>query len=484
MIGAKVLLGGALVAGVAAVLALPDSGREGTTPPAGEPGAGAGILFASLPRGSDPLARGRLPAGSRILRAGLPGAGGEAAAPAEFLPGFAAAGDPHVSFDGATVLFAGREREEDRDGIHEARPDGSGVRRVASLEGGDCRSPVRMPDGSIVFEGPAPGEGAPGEAAARALFSVDPAGDGLPRRITFHASGSDGDPLVLNDGRILFVRRGAGGARLLWVHGDGTFVHPFHGRGLPEADRFRPREAEDRALFLLERAPGGGAAAARRIDPRRPDRPSAEALPGLPGEVAAVEPLPGGDLLVSHRPAAGRPTFGLRRIRPGGPPEGIAVLDDPDREEADPVLLAPRRRPQGHLATVDPSRARGELFCIDARRLDGPSSGRGGPRAEAVRFHESLPSGGERLLGTVPLDPDGSFYVALPPDRPLRVESLAADGTVLDRSGFDLWVRPGEVRGCIGCHEDPAVSPPNVFPRAVERDPVDLGRGAPAGGAR
>lgn len=474
MTGAKVLLAAGLAAGVAAVLALPDvaGDRGGGATPA--PARGRALIFASLPAGCDPLQGGRLPSGSRLLRLEPDGPGPRS--PAPLAPLLAAAGHPHVSFDGETVLFAGREKEGDADAIFEMRVDGGGLRRLAGLEGGDCSRPVRLPDGRVAFAGPAPGFRGGRGAAVRALWTVEKDGTGA-RRITFHASGEDGDPVVLNDGRILFTHREGGASTLLAVHVDGTFVHAVHGQRLPAADRRLPREGEDRSLLLVE----GGEA--RRIDPRRPDRASAPLLPGLEGTVAAVEPLPGGGFVLSHRAGAGRPTFGLLLVTAAGPPAGTPLFDDPDREEVDPAAVAVRRRPQGHLTTVDAAKERGELFCIDARRLDGPSTVRGHPSVAAVRIFEGLPPGepgveageSERLLGTLPLAPDGSFYAAFPPDRPLRIEGLAADGAVVAASGMDFWVRPGEVRGCIGCHEDPAVAPPNVFPGAVERAPVDLG---------
>jgi hypothetical protein len=83
---------------------------------------------------------------------------------------------------------------------------------------------------------------------------------------------------------------------------------------------------------------------------------------------------------------------------------------------------------------------------------------------------------GERVLGGAPLAEDGSFHLRLPPDTPLRVELLDAAGAVVAAERDPIWMRPNEVRGCVGCHDDPQTGPPNVRPAAVARDPVDLGR--------
>ena len=357
------------------------------------------------------------------------------------------------------------------------KADGSGARRLAGVAGGDCGSPSRLPDGRVLFTAPAPGFRGRRAAAGRALFAAAADGTNL-QRLTFFPEGADADPTILADGRVLFVR---GGATLLAVHSDGTGIHAFHGPGLPAAARVRPREAQDRSVWFVE----GGRPF--RIDARRPGRAAAPAA-APEGTVRAVEPLPGGDLLLSIRPAAGRGTFGLFLLR-GGSLRPVPVLDDPDRDEVDPVLLAPRPRPQGHLSIVKAEKDRGRIYAVDARRTGrGPAE----PRPAAVRIYEALPSsdpgpaddGEERLLGEVPLEGDGSFYAEVPADRPLRTEAVDAGGRVVLGSGFAFWVRPNEVRACIGCHEDPAVAPPNAFPEAVRRGPVDLARRGGEGRAR
>lgn len=447
--GIAIAAAAAAAAGIGALAGSPGAGPA-TTSPEGAPV----VLYASVPVGAA-AASGRVPAGSRIEANPLD----RSAPPRNLTDGFAAAGSPSPVHDGRSFLFAGRRADGDRDAIFEMAADGSGVRERVAFPGADAATPAALPDGGVVFAAALPGGG-------RALFVAPPGGE-APRRVTFHAAGEDGDPAVLHDGRILFRHARGGRSDLLAVHPDGTGIHPFHGSGLPAAERRRPREAEDRSVWFVE-----GERAAR-IDARRPARP---AVPlALEGTVAAVEPLDAGGLLLSHAAAAGRPTLGLRVLRPGGPPGGEILVDDPDRDETDPVLLAPRRRPQGQISLVDPAKDRGSVVCIDARRRPRPEPG--SPPAAAVRFSDP-----ERVLGEVRLAADGSLWADLPPDRPIRVETLAADGAVLAGSGFDFWVRPGENRICLGCHEDPAVAPPNVFPAAVLGGPVELAH--PAGGAR
>jgi hypothetical protein len=73
----------------------------------------------------------------------------------------------------------------------------------------------------------------------------------------------------------------------------------------------------------------------------------------------------------------------------------------------------------------------------------------------------------ERPLGEASVEADGSFYIAVPPDQPVRFELLDAAGTVIRAQRSWIWSRPGEERGCVGCHEDKSVAPENRWPLAL-----------------
>jgi hypothetical protein len=59
-----------------------------------------------------------------------------------------------------------------------------------------------------------------------------------------------------------------------------------------------------------------------------------------------------------------------------------------------------------------------------------------------------------RILGTLPLAADGSFFVEVPADRLLHLQILDSDRRVLGNQTFWMYARPGETRSCIGCHEN------------------------------
>jgi len=60
-----------------------------------------------------------------------------------------------------------------------------------------------------------------------------------------------------------------------------------------------------------------------------------------------------------------------------------------------------------------------------------------------------------RVLGTVPLAADGSFAVEVPADRFLHLQVLDSDRYVVGNQLLWMYVRPGESKGCVGCHERP-----------------------------
>ena len=82
------------------------------------------------------------------------------------------------------------------------------------------------------------------------------------------------------------------------------------------------------------------------------------------------------------------------------------------------------------------------------------------------------------------MQPDGSFLVEVPADTPLGFEALDAAGAVVLRLDPFVWLRPGENRGCIGCHEPHGLAPRNRRPLAVKAPAVPMEgyateRGAP-----
>jgi hypothetical protein len=74
-----------------------------------------------------------------------------------------------------------------------------------------------------------------------------------------------------------------------------------------------------------------------------------------------------------------------------------------------------------------------------------------------------------RVLGTVPLASDGSFALEVPADHLFHLQVLDSDKRVLANELIWQYARPGEQKGCIGCHQKPDTSPSmhRNFPSAL-----------------
>ena len=106
-----------------------------------------------------------------------------------------------------------------------------------------------------------------------------------------------------------------------------------------------------------------------------------------------------------------------------------------------------------------------------------PSGGGKHPFETGLR----LPSAGDsvvpcrHLLGTVPVEADGSAHFRVPAGRELFFQAVGADGLAVQSMRSATYLHPGERLVCQGCHEHrhraPAV--PDRVPLALRREPSD-----------
>ncbi|MBC8873187.1 MAG: hypothetical protein H8E44_27450, partial [Planctomycetes bacterium] len=67
-----------------------------------------------------------------------------------------------------------------------------------------------------------------------------------------------------------------------------------------------------------------------------------------------------------------------------------------------------------------------------------------------------------RVLGTVPVEPDGSAYMELPALRSLFFVALDEDNLSVKRMQSFVTVMPGETTSCVGCHEQRTNAPRSI----------------------
>jgi hypothetical protein len=285
----------------------------------------------------------------------------------------------------------------------------------------------------------------------------------------------DNTPWVLPDGRVLYMRweyvdRSQLDFHHLWtMNPDGTGQMVFFGNQVPGGAMLDAKPIPGTGNVVASFSPGHG-------------------RPGHDGAVTIVDPGTGPD----HPPAARRLTGGFYRdpiavtrkwflaasrrglhlINRAGRAKLLYALP---REEAkrlqchEPRPLRPRSRERVIPPRTQRSQPTGRLVLTDiyeGRNLPGVQRG----AVRKLLVLEQLPkpvnfSGGPwpisiggtftlaRVLGTVPVEQDGSAYFEVPALRSLFFVALDKDGLSVKRMQSFLTMMPGETTGCVGCHE-------------------------------
>jgi hypothetical protein len=184
----------------------------------------------------------------------------------------------------------------------------------------------------------------------------------------------------------------------------------------------------------------------------------------------AIAETASGAWLLSARGAT-EPKFAIKIWTPGAA-EMHTVLARVGGDLVEPVLVAPRTRPNRHPSGLHPWDY-ANLLVLDARvSRDGAMRG----KPVLVRLEAQDAKGSAVAMGTAPVEQDGSFFVKVPADRPIRFELLDFKGTVLRQERGWFWARGGEQRICVGCHAGPERASENRVPDVLMRTtvPVDL----------
>ena len=84
---------------------------------------------------------------------------------------------------------------------------------------------------------------------------------------------------------------------------------------------------------------------------------------------------------------------------------------------------------------------------------------------------------GKCVLGTVPVEADGSAYFRVPSGVIVFFQALNARGVAVQTMRSVTYVQPGQTLSCIGCHEDRRQAPPVHAALAAARQPSNLTAG-------
>lgn len=168
---------------------------------------------------------------------------------------------------------------------------------------------------------------------------------------------------------------------------------------------------------------------------------------------------------------------------------------DPEISSMYPLPVRPRAKPPVYASNVDlEASPEGSFLVQDVYQgLDGVERGtvkrlRVVAVTPKIQPHMNNPSlgvskedPGKFVLGTVPVQPDGSAFFRAPSGIPVFFQALDAEGLALQTMRTLTYVQPKQTLSCIGCHEPRGLAPPpGRIPLAATREPSRI-RPAPSG---
>ena len=395
-----------------------------------------------------------------------------------FVPELAASADASVSFDGKTVLFAGKINPDDPWQIWQA-PVNGGTPQLALSRKTNLIRPLWMPDGRMVYARQGP----------RGFILETAALDGSGAVKLSYLPGNFIPDDVLRDGRVLFESEfplGSGATaspgaaiapEMFLVYADGSGVESVrcdHPDGHPGRGHGHQISLDGGAGVAGDIVFTHGSRLARFTSARADEAPVAAPAGEFAGDVAE---LPDGRWVLAMR-KPGAQHFALAGWKPGAAAT-VLLAQDSTRDLIQPVVVMPRALPNRHPSALH-EWTTGNLLALDAR---ASRSGTLGEAPAKVRAETLGTDGRVVSLGTAPVENDGSFFVQAAGDRPLRFILLDAAGHPMREEHGWFWVRNGEQRICVGCHTGPERAPENRVPLVLLRSttPVDLTGGtAPA----
>ena len=367
----------------------------------------------------------------------------------DLAPGFAASADAEVSFDAQRVLFAGKQRHEDPWQIWETPAAGGQPHRITGWTE-DAIRPLYLPDNKIVYAR---------KTAQGYQLEVVALGGGQPLRITY-APGNYLTCAVLHDGRVLYEgphpSAESGVHDLYTVYPDGSGVEAYrcdHG-----VSRHAARQIASGDIVFST-----GKGFARFISALATQVDIGPARGGeFAGPIAEAAP---DEWLVSFRPNARTP-YNIYSLNPVGGAMGRAS----DGHGVEPVLLAPREVPLRFPSGLH-DWAGANLLCLNAytsktKITEGSVA--------SVRLYSRSAEGKPAVLGETAVESDGSFFLHVPTEQPLRMELRDRTGRVIEAERGWFWMRRGEQRVCVGCHAGPERAPENAVPKVLLRTDVPV----------
>ncbi|MDH4203638.1 MAG: SUMF1/EgtB/PvdO family nonheme iron enzyme [Phycisphaerae bacterium] len=420
-------------------------------------------------------------------------------------------------FDADKIMFSMPD-EQKLWQIYELGIDGKGLRKISGQNQPDVHNfdSCYLPNGRIAYVSTAPFQGVPCNAAVNVGMTYLMDADGTNIRQLCFEQDHNFCPTVMNDGRILYLRWEYTDIPHVWarilftMNPDGTTQREYYGSGgywpngiffarpvpnhptkvvgivtghhvgrVGELILFDPAQGRNSVNGVVQRIPGYG----QEVKPVIEDKLTIESWPKF------LHPWPLSDkyFLVACKP---RPDdlwgiylvdifdnlLCLKEV------EGYALLE--------PVPIRPIKRPPIIPEKVDLSRQDAIVYLQDIYAGPGlqgvpPGSVK---QLRLFTYHFSYhkvagishrvgadgPWEPKRVLGTIPVNADGSVLSRVPANTPISIQPLDNQGQALQLMRSWMTAMPGEIVSCTGCHEKQSTVPPSQPALALQKPPSEI----------
>lgn len=437
--------------------------------------------------------------------------------------------DLRLHWNADRVMFTTLMGDNDkRWNVYEVKLDGTGCKKLVENEEPDLEfyDGTYLPDGRIIANSNIGYQGVPcvsGDDPVGNMVLYTPEKKDL-RRLTFDQD-ANWNPVVMNNGRVMYTRWEYTDLThyysriVMHMNPDGTENKALYGSGsmFPNSTfDIQPLPGHGSAFVGIISGHHGVARSGRLIifDPTKGRKNVQGMVQEIPHRNRQIVELIKDELVNGVWPQFVKPTplndkyfLVSAKLNPQSL-WGLYLVDIYDNvtclQQAEgegyisPILVKETKTPPAIPDRVKLNEKEATIFIQDIYEGEGL---RGIPRGtvKELRLHayeyayvktrsdhnwHGIQSGWDikRLLGTVPVEEDGSVIFKVPANTPISIQPIDKDGVAIQWMRSWVTGQPGEVVSCIGCHEDQNQIP--IPKRVIASQKAAAPLKAPVGGVR
>jgi len=407
-------------------------------------------------------------------------------------------GDVDLHFDGSRVMFSSTDANGVW-GVYEMPISGGSPGKLKLIGDSDVYNydACYLPNGNVLFTSTAPMIGVPcvrGSSKVTNLYLLETR-SGKIRRLTFDQD-HDWCPTVLPDGHIMYLRWEYSGL----PHSNSRILFQMNPDGTGQMALYGSNSYWPNSLFYARPVPGhptkiagivtGHHGVARVgelviFDPAVGHQEANGAVQRISDYGKRVEPIVRDRLVDSSWPKFLHPwplsedfLLAACKLTPNAP-WGLYLVDtfdnfvllssEPGKAILEPIPLRATPVPPVIPARTDTSRKDSVVYLADIYQGVGLKDIPRGQVKKLRLFTYNFSYHGvggllgvvgadgpwdvKRVLGTVPVEPDGSALFRVPANTPISIQPLDETGKAMQIMRSWFVGMPGEVVACVGCHE-------------------------------